>query len=181
MVYKVNNIIDDLPKGSKPYSKRPIEGITDIVIHHSAAPARFGPYDFAKWHIEKNGWPGIGYHYVIMQDGTIYQTNRHETLSYQTGGHNTYTLGICLAGNFEEEQVPDDQLKSARWLVAKVKRQIPSISAVKRHGDYKGTSCPGKNMPMSKIRKPLVTDYTLPVALAILGLSLLLYAFYLIY
>lgn len=180
MAYKVNNIIGDLPKGSKSYSKRPLEGITDIVIHHSAANGKFGPYDFAKWHIEQNGWPGIGYHYVIMQDGTIYQTNSHETLSYQTGGHNTYTLGICLAGNFEEEQVPAAQLKAARWLVSKLQREITSISKVKRHGDYKGTSCPGKNMPMDEIKKKLiVTNYTLPIALAVIGASILIYAFYL--
>ncbi len=31
---------------------------------------------------ENHGWPGLSYHYVIMEDGTIYQANAHEDVTW---------------------------------------------------------------------------------------------------
>lgn len=152
MAYNVQDIVNELPTNGT-YNTRPISNITDIVIHHSAADPKFGPRDFAEWHTQENGWPAIGYHYVIMADGAIYQTNYHDTNSYQTGGHNSYTLGICLAGNFEKDEVPKKQLDALIWLIKRLKRQLPNINEIHPHGHYKGTSCPGRNMPMSEIRR----------------------------
>lgn len=185
MVYRVSNIIDDLPKGNGSYTNRAESSITDVVIHHSAAPPKFDAYDFAKWHTEQNGWPAIGYHYVIMPDGSIFKTNHHYTKSYQTGGHNTYTLGICLAGNFEKYSPPSKQIAATVWLIKRLKKEIPSIDKINPHGHYKGTSCPGKLMPMNEIRQRVNSDdseymQALAVLLAVIGFTMLAYAFYLI-
>lgn len=181
MAYRVINIVKDLPKGRGEYSERPLSQITDIVVHHSAASPNFGPYDFAKWHIEKKDWPGIAYHYVLMADGKIYQTNELETVSYHALGHNSYTCGICLSGNFEESKVPQKQLDALVWLIRKVKGKLPNFRRVNPHGFYKSTQCPGKNMPMDKIRARVEksTDYSLYIAggLVVVGLALLLLKF----
>ena len=148
----IYNITDQLPKGTGQYPTRRETDITDLVIHHSAADPRFGPHDFADWHINTNGWPGIGYHYVIMPDGTIYQTNHHQTASYHCGGHNRYTLGICLAGDFEQYTPPKVQKEALVWLLKKLRKELPNAIFINGHRDYKSTSCPGQYLDVEEIR-----------------------------
>ena len=91
-----------------------------IVIHHSASPAtvRQGGLDIPvnaamirEWHLIK-GWSDIGYHFVILPDGScepgrpIYRPGAHCIAS----NRNFIGLGICLVGNFSEIEVPDVQL-----------------------------------------------------------------------
>ena len=84
-----------------------------LVVHCSDSPQGRG--DDAKtihqWHKEL-GWDGIGYHYVITEEGEI-QAGRPE---YWPGAHakgiNHKSLGICLIGKdiFTEPQL--DALKN---------------------------------------------------------------------
>ena len=68
------------------------------IIHCSDSPHGRGDNaeTIHQWH-KARGWSGIGYHYVITEDGTI-ENGRPE---YWTGahakGHND-ALGICLIG-----------------------------------------------------------------------------------
>ena len=57
-----------------PATKRSPDKITTLAIHHSAAAGDIPPQNIAAYHVRK-GWPGIGYHYYIIGDGTIYQCN----------------------------------------------------------------------------------------------------------
>lgn len=68
------------------------------VIHCSDSPQGRG--DTAEtihgWHLER-GWDGIGYHYVILEDGTV-EAGRPE---YWSGSHArgyNKSMGICLIG-----------------------------------------------------------------------------------
>lgn len=57
----------------------------------------FTAEDIHKWH-KRNGWSGIGYHYVILRNGML-ENGRPE---YWKGAHvkryNHVSLGICLIG-----------------------------------------------------------------------------------
>ena len=55
-----------------------------------------------KWHIEHNGWAGIGYHYLIRKDGMIEQGRLPEMIGAHVYGHNDNSIGICLAGNYNK-------------------------------------------------------------------------------
>ena len=75
-----------------------------VIIHCSDSPQGRG--DDAEtihaWHKER-GFDGIGYHYVILEDGTI-QNGRPEFWSgAHAKGHNK-AIGICLIG--EDEFTP---------------------------------------------------------------------------
>ena len=77
------------------------------VIHCSDSPHGRGD-DAAtihKWHKER-GFDGVGYHYVILEDGTV-QSGRPEFWSgAHAKGYNS-ALGICLIGerDFEMAQM----------------------------------------------------------------------------
>ena len=53
----------------------------------------------------KNGWAGIGYHFVIRKDGTIERGRPLSVVGAHAQGDNLHTIGICMAGNFEKEYV----------------------------------------------------------------------------
>jgi len=91
------------------------------IVHCSASPQGRGDdaETIHRWHQEApNNFDGIGYHYVILEDGTI-QNGRPE---YWTGsharGHND-TIGICLTGEdtFKHAQMIslENMIKDKGW------------------------------------------------------------------
>jgi len=144
------DITDQLPKGAGTYGSRNLSQIERFVIHHSATSSG-SPELYAKHHIEKNGWPGIGYHFVIQKDGTIYQTNRLQTISYNVGGYNTGSVGICLTGNYEVETPPAAQMDSLLWLLRKLAGELGPYP-IYPHRQFSETKCPGDNLDIQYIR-----------------------------
>lgn len=145
------NVVDQLPKhSSSTYSKRNLDKVNGIVIHHSAS---FGQtaVDYARYHINKP-WPGIGYHFVVYPDGRIEQTNHLDTVSYHTGGINTSKIGICLSGNFEEGKPTKAQIASLKKLINYLRQKLPQYLQVSGHRDHGSTACPGKHL------YPLIQD-----------------------
>lgn len=69
------------------------------VIHCSASPQGRGDNaeTIHKWHL-KNGWDGIGYHTVILEDGTIENGRPLYWIGSHTRGFND-AEGICLIGD----------------------------------------------------------------------------------
>lgn len=139
-----------------------------IIIHHSAT--EIGNADlFDKGHRKRGFWNGLGYHFVIdngtagTRKGQI--ETSHRWIHQMDGAHcnagdmNKIGIGICLVGNFNEEQVSAAQMESLVWLVRQLqaKYRIPD-SRVLRHRDVpgkKGTECPGTQFPWSTFRKHL--------------------------
>lgn len=113
-----------------------------VVLHHSGS--RHGPNAelsvraIARYHVRTRGWPGIGYHYVVGADGSIFQTNRHETVSYHAGGVNEKSLGVCLLGNFVSGPPPAAQVAAAVRLLTYLNLPVKPHRAVSR------TACPGQ-------------------------------------
>ena len=96
-----------------------------IVIHHSAskadAPGLENAYTIAGYHVNHNGWGGIGYHFVIThdKDGPVQIQYVGDLLTYRAHvtNQNPGRVGICLVGNFEQELPGPEQLKAARKLI----------------------------------------------------------------
>jgi N-acetylmuramoyl-L-alanine amidase len=149
MNQKIINITDQLPRGNKAYPKRNLQQIVRFVIHHSADP-NGTPEKYAKYHVKTHGWPGIGYHFVIQKDGTIYQTNALETISYNVENYNTGTVGICLTGNFEDELLQAAQKNSLIFLLKKLVEQLGPKSILP-HSAFKATACPGEHIDTDEI------------------------------
>ena len=145
-VHEIHDVVDSLPKHpTKRYQTRD-KTITHIAIHHSAGPGTATAQSIAQFHIgPSRDWPGIAYHYFIDGLGDIFKTNHHETMSYHVGGHNGYSLGICIDGTFTNRPPSDAQVDALRWLLDKLTAQIPTVTVVQAHKKFpnQSTSCCG--------------------------------------
>jgi len=137
-----------------------------IVIHHSATDEG-NSLAFHKLHRNK-GWETVGYHFVIdngsigKKDGAIEASPRW--IKQQNGAHckaaqmNYKGIGICLVGNFNQEQVSQEQMESLVYLVNTLRKyyKIPAEN-IMGHGQVPGasTDCPGKNFPWDEFKRRL--------------------------
>ncbi len=131
------------------------------VIHHSLTLqhlAGSNPYSFANTHIDTNGWPGCAYVYVIMPDGTIYQTDDLDRRLYHAGNTNTRSIGTCLVGDFRKgkEKPTQVQMESLYLLNDYLMncKEVPNMKYVKGHQEcpgYDWKNCPGDNWNYKKV------------------------------
>lgn len=148
----IHDIVNDLTKhATLKYTTRKLTDISTITIHHTVSNTT--PEVIARYHVGTRGWPGIGYHFIVMGDGTIYQVNYLETKSYHAGtdapgDENLYSVGVALMGDFTNAPPPEAQLVAAANLVAYLKDML-GVDIVKGHKDMPGaeTQCPGNTSP----------------------------------
>jgi hypothetical protein len=132
-----------------------------IVIHHSAT-ASGSAASFHIHHKEKNGWDGLGYHFVIgnghgTKDGKVetgYRWTRQITGAHAGRAHddsnlmNELGIGICLVGDFEKSRPTRKQLESLHRLVDWLEMACGiSPDRVLVHRDVRDTKCPGRLFP----------------------------------
>jgi hypothetical protein len=142
------HIVYRLPKHpTAKYEERGAQEIRTITIHHSASPATTTPEAIARYHVNNNGWPGIGYHFVVTGDGRIYQTNELTTVSYHAQSGNRESVGVCFTGDFTKGQPTPEQLDSGKKLMAALLHMLGlGRDAVVPHSRYvPTTACPGGN------------------------------------
>jgi N-acetylmuramoyl-L-alanine amidase len=133
----------------------------EVIVHHSlttdSGTVSWGA--IRKYHIETNGWSDIGYHAgieLIDNSGVQYYEALIGRMWDVSGahciGHNNRSLGICFVGNFDEAQVPQDQLIVGAKLIAYwLKKFHISIEDVYPHSAFADKSCPGDLFSMSKL------------------------------
>ncbi|MGQ9840353.1 MAG: N-acetylmuramoyl-L-alanine amidase [Anaerolineae bacterium] len=159
---EIVNIVEKLPRHpTLKYDRRTLDKITHIAIHHTAAPANVTPERIAQYHVDKD-WPGMGYHFYVTPDGTIYQTNELETISYHVYQQNHYSVGITIAGNFINGAVPTPrQIEQVGHLVAWLmqKLNIP-LKNVLGHKEFPQnvTTCPGSDWITGQNWKAQILD-----------------------
>jgi N-acetylmuramoyl-L-alanine amidase len=117
-----------------PVAYQPVDrsGTDLIVIHCSATrPTQdIGVADITRWHIQR-GFDTVGYHYVIRRNGEL-ETGRPETaVGAHVRGHNTHSVGICLAGGVNAHNTPENnftagQIATLKQLLAQLKGRYPS-------------------------------------------------------
>lgn len=101
------------------------------------------------FHANQRGWPGgVGYQFVIMESGRIFEGRGWDWMGGHTKGLNT-ELGICFAGHGDQARETPAQEAAAKWLIAEAIRlgRLRSDYTVSGHRDHipPGTkSCPGK-------------------------------------
>ena len=79
--------------------------INKIIVHCSATQEGrdLDAAEINRWHL-KRGWNGIGYHYVVLLDGTIeYGRSIYKQGAHVKGG-NEGSIGICYIGGVESER-----------------------------------------------------------------------------
>lgn len=142
------------------YSKK----IKELVVHHTAVQVTGDTRSGAErvralyqYHSVNRGWGDIGYHYIVDEQGQIYEGK--EGGPFVVAGHaycnNVGTIGIALLGNFELEQPSQAQIQSLQWLLKDLATQydIDLTKSTTFHGktkppiighrDLLDTDCPG--------------------------------------
>lgn len=138
----------------RAYKTRPVELIRVVVIHHTGVDHEGDADDvraIERYHREVNGWPGIGYHYVISKSGSIHKTNALTTVSYHTAGHNLHGVGVALAGNLDRTPPTPHQEAATRRLLEELRRAGLRFE-VRGHRELVATVCPGR-FGMELVRK----------------------------
>lgn len=121
--------------------------INKIIIHCSATKEgqKFTVKDIDTWHRQK-GYKSVGYHYVILLDGTI-ETGRPESeVGAHCTGHNTNSIGICYIGGLDANSNPKDtrtdaQRKALIKLVKELKAKYQGAT-VHGHNEFANKACP---------------------------------------
>lgn len=122
---------------------------TDMCIIHHTACSYASPEDIHRWHLN-NGWSGAGYNLYIRKDGKVYELRPIDCVGAHAQGYNSRSVGVCFEGNFEEEEMTNEQVESGKQVVAYVKSIYGDIS-FKGHRDVNSTSCPGSNFKFDEI------------------------------
>lgn len=159
---KFIDIRESLPGDSFNWSwVRPLSQVKYLAIHHSASPDTQTPIEIANYHTRSNGWGGIGYHFVITKDGTVYYVGDIATARANVANLNEQVIGICLVGNFTSGRVPTaEQIDSTHKLCDFFINNYPDFSginsweAISGHKELPGqaTTCPGDDWPSWKTK-----------------------------
>ena len=125
-----------MPKGKRDVFK--------IIVHHTASPRDTTVAQIRDWHVNGNGWNDIGYHYIILGDGTLERGRHINKTGAHCKGHNKGSIGICVTGNTSQEPPTTAQVES---LFGTLKMLLEDYnlerSDVYGHRDFGATECPG--------------------------------------
>lgn len=141
--------------GSLSYTNKPKK----IVLHH-AEDSICTVQQIHSWHLG-NGWTGIGYHFFVRKDGTIYRGRPENAIGAHVSGANTNTLGICAEGSYMTEIMPTAQLNAIKWLIQYLDNKYGQLP-IYGHREVGSSNCPGTNYPLAelKARKGIVQAET---------------------
>lgn len=131
--------------------------ITSIAVHCSFSPQGRGDdaHTIDDWHKERWG-SGIGYHYVVLEDGTIQKGRWVDSPGAHVKGHNRNSIGICRIGGKDHEgnaihDITNKQIVALRTITSllisdKMYGLLPDD--IKGHNEYPNINkgCPLMNM-----------------------------------
>ena len=139
------DLVASLPRGVDCYPRRTLSEIRYLVVHHTGASPDVTPHEIAAEHVEAMGWPGIGYHYVVGIDGTLWRCQDLATVSHHARQFNPVSVGVALAGNFTMDEPGAAQLERCAALLASLLDELglpPEV--IRGHGELVPTNCPGE-------------------------------------
>jgi N-acetyl-anhydromuramyl-L-alanine amidase AmpD len=149
-----------------------------IVIHHAALPPSLGGRKVDVEYLDaahrQRGfrifyWGRfyyVGYHYIILPDGTVQQGRPERSRGAHTTGNNSF-IGVCLVGDFSARhpergggETTGPTAAQMHALVELINRLRGSygipLERVVRHRDVNADSrCPGELFPFSQLMERL--------------------------
>lgn len=147
------NIID---LGLKFNSNIQCGNIPNKIILHHAESSNCTVQDIHSWHLA-NGWAGIGYHYFIRKDGSIYKGRQDNVIGSHCQGSNTGSLGICFEGDYMKETIPQIQYNAGIELIKYLREKYGNLT-IYGHKDLLATECPGSNFPLADFKNMKTTN-----------------------
>jgi len=140
----------DNVEGWYTYSMPLADVYQTLVLHHSVV---YHGNDLAtmqaieKLHRVDRGWATIGYHYLIGRNGGIYEARPLTVRGVHVAGHNTGSAGVCLMGNFVNDDLTEEQRGSTMLLLQWLTALLPKVTHLAAHGEFNSdTQCPGSHL-----------------------------------
>lgn len=120
------------------------EDVKYLVIHCSDSPPGRGDNaeTIHRWHKEKR-WSGIGYHFVILEDGTVEAGRPVYWKGAHCRNHNSESLGICLMGNGD---YPERQMIELECLIDQLLEEFPNAGVIGHNELDPSKTCPNFNV-----------------------------------
>ncbi|EZH66807.1 hypothetical protein DH09_02380 [Bacillaceae bacterium JMAK1] len=129
----------------------PIRKVRRIIIHHPAA-VRYSYLQIHNQH-RNQGWSGAGYNYYLQKNHEFYEL-RGLNVGAHAANHNSDSLGVCVEGNYDREQMDETLFLRFVQEVKKLMNQHGlTANDVYRHSDVGQTSCPGRNFPWARFKQ----------------------------
>ena len=125
---------------------------TDYIALHHAEAVSCTAQDVHRWHLS-NGWAGIGYHFFVRKDGSIYRGRPLWALGAHVQGMNDRSIGICAEGDYhnKDKVMPEAQKKAIKELLKHLKGIYPDAEIV-GHREIGDSNCPGRYYPLEEMK-----------------------------
>lgn len=140
---------EDNSEGWRIYDGEITDAYQTVVLHHSAF---YEENDIETLlgvqtsHRNQRGWADIAYHYLVGQNGLIYEGRDWHVRGTHVEQFNTGSLGICLLGDFMQQAPTAAQLNSTMTLINWASERL-ELTHIATHRDFTGlTACPGDNL-----------------------------------
>ncbi len=102
------------------------------------------------WHVGERGWSDIGYHFVVLLDGTVDKGRPIERQGAHVRGHNKGSIGICYVGGCDADMNPKDtrtdlQKDSLTELISYLMDSYEDAT-LHGHNEFSSKACPSFNV-----------------------------------
>ena len=139
-----------LPRDGQ-YDRHHLGDVIGIAIHHTVPPLATSPLTIARYHVEKHGWPAIGYHFLVYDQGDLIWCLDLEEYGAHVRQRNHELWGIALVGDFTDHRPPQAQLRATYRLIAELQTIFGDFLPVHGHQGWAlslfPTACPGASHP----------------------------------
>jgi len=120
-----------------------------LVVHHAAfdeGSDRATLAEVQRLHRLERQWADVAYHFLVGRSGSIYEGRDWHVRGTHVAGFNTGSIGICLLGNYMQQQPTAQQLTQAQWLINWLAERL-QLTHIAGHRDFNtGTLCPGDHL-----------------------------------
>lgn len=121
--------------------------IKEIIVHCTATPEGrpVTIKEITNWH-KQRGFSTIGYHYVVMLDGSVQNGRDVNVSGAHCTNHNSISIGVCYVGgcdkNMNAKDTRTDAQKRALLDLLKRLRTMYPAAKIYGHRDFANKACP---------------------------------------
>jgi N-acetylmuramoyl-L-alanine amidase len=161
---RTNEMTDDCPRivsraeweARPPRSTEKIkQPIPRVFIHHTdtqpctnQSACSTVVRSIQKYHMNTQGWGDIGYHFLVGEDGNVYEGRGWDNVGAQVKGYNYVSLGFAVIGTYTDHLPLDRALSAVQKLIAcsVTKGKLATNYTLHGHRDGGRTTCPGQKL-----------------------------------
>ena len=129
-----------------------MRNINKIILHCSATREGqdISTETIRGWHVNERGWSDIGYHFVVLLDGTVDKARPVKRQGAHVRGKNKGSIGVCYIGGCDADMNPKDtrneaQKKSLEEIITYLMESYDDAT-LHGHNEFSSKACPSFNV-----------------------------------